>query len=115
MDDITEDSLFEAPPIFEQERMVEAILFASAEPVSLKEMTKRMPHGVDLPLALKNLQKYYSGRGVEVVRVGETWAIRTAADLGFLMLHPSRISQYGARIARAGPRQGRRRASWSTR
>lgn len=86
MDNSTEDSLFEAPPIFEQERMVEAILFASVEPVSLKEMTKRMPHGVDLPLALKNLQKQYSGRGVEVVRVGETWAIRTAADLGFLML-----------------------------
>ena len=59
MDNITEDSLFEAPPIFEQERMVEAILFASAEPVSLKEMTKRMPHGVDLLLALKNLQEYY--------------------------------------------------------
>ncbi|MDT2049709.1 MAG: SMC-Scp complex subunit ScpB, partial [Planktomarina sp.] len=66
--------------------MVEAILFASAEPVSLREMTKRMPHGVDLPPVLQALQKRYVGRGVEVVRVGESWAIRTAADLGFLML-----------------------------
>ena len=29
-----ERSLFEAPPMGEQERMVEAILFASAEPVT---------------------------------------------------------------------------------
>jgi segregation and condensation protein B len=86
IDDSNEKSLFEAPPILEQERMVEAILFASAEPVSLREMTKRMPHGVDLPPVLQALQKRYLGRGVEVVRVGESWAIRTAADLGFLML-----------------------------
>lgn len=86
IDDSNEESLFDAPPIIEQERMVEAILFASAEPVSLREMTKRMPHGVDLPAVLHALQKRYVGRGVEVVRVGESWAIRTAADLGFLML-----------------------------
>ena len=33
-----EESLFEAPPVAEQERMCEAILFASAEPVTVKEM-----------------------------------------------------------------------------
>ena len=86
IDDIQEESLFEAPAILEQERMVEAILFASAEPVSMREMTKRMPHGVDLPLAIYNIQERYVGRGVQVVRVGDAWAIRTASDLGFLML-----------------------------
>ncbi len=86
IDDTLEESLFEAPPILEQERMVEAILFASAEPVSMREMTKRMPHGVDLPLAIHNIQDRYVGRGVQVVRVGDSWAIRTASDLGFLML-----------------------------
>ena len=38
------DTLFEAPPMGEQERMVEAILFASADPVSVKELNDRMPH-----------------------------------------------------------------------
>ena len=33
-----EKSLFEAPPMAEQERMVEAVLFASAEPVTLAEI-----------------------------------------------------------------------------
>jgi segregation and condensation protein B len=80
-----EESLFEAPPLAEQERMVEAILFASAEPVSIAELNARMPHGSDGKVAVEQLQKRYEGRGVSVVRVGDAWAIRTAPDLGFLM------------------------------
>ena len=80
-----EESLFEAPPLAEQERMVEAILFASAEPVSVADLNARMPHGADAAEALLLLQKRYEGRGVAVVKVGEAWAIRTAPDLGFLM------------------------------
>ena len=79
------DSLFHAPPIAEQERMVEAMLFAAAEPLSLAEMEARMPHGCDPAEALQLLRRRYEGRGVQVVRVGDGWAIRTAADLGFLM------------------------------
>jgi segregation and condensation protein B len=85
MDDLQEESLFEAPPMAEQERMVEAILFASAEPVSLREMVGRMPHGCDPLIAVQNTQKRYDGRGVSVVKVQDAWAIRTAPDLGFLM------------------------------
>ncbi|MBE1292525.1 MAG: SMC-Scp complex subunit ScpB [Rhodobacteraceae bacterium] len=80
-----EESLFEAPPVAEQERMCEAILFASAEPVTVKEMNDRMPHGCDAAEALVHLRKRYEGRGVHVVKVGEAWAMRTAPDLGFLM------------------------------
>jgi len=79
------DSLFDAPPIAEQERMVEAILFASAEPVTLREMEARMPHGSDPAEAIAHLRRRYEGRGVHVVRVGDAWAMRTAPDLGFLM------------------------------
>lgn len=80
-----EKSLFEAPPMGEQERMVEAILFATAEPVSVRELEARMPHGCDAAEALVHLRKRYDGRGVRVVRVGDAWAMRTAPDLGFLM------------------------------
>ena len=69
----------------EQERMVEAILFATADPVTVTELTGRMPHGCDPAEALANLRKRYDGRGVNIVRVGDAWAIRTAGDLGFLM------------------------------
>ncbi|MCI5096122.1 MAG: SMC-Scp complex subunit ScpB [Rhodobacteraceae bacterium] len=82
-DDI--DSLFDAPPMAEQERMVEAVLFASAEPVTLRDLERRMPHGCAPREALEHLRKRYEGRGVRVTRIGDAWAIRTAPDLGFLM------------------------------
>ncbi|AGI68318.1 putative segregation and condesation protein B [Octadecabacter antarcticus 307] len=80
-----EESLFEAPPMGEQERMVEAILFASADPVTVKELEGRMPHGCDPAEALVYLRKRYDGRGVSLVRIGDAWGLRTAPDLGFLM------------------------------
>jgi segregation and condensation protein B len=80
-----EESLFEAPPIAEQERMVEAILFASSETVTVAELNARMPHGSDAAEALVYLRKRYEGRGVRVVKVGDAWAMRTAPDLSFLM------------------------------
>ncbi|WP_368183845.1 SMC-Scp complex subunit ScpB [Aestuariibius sp. HNIBRBA575] len=83
--DVDDPSLFEAPPMAEQERMVEAILFATADPVTLRELAGRMPHGCAPDQAITNLRKRYEGRGINVVRVGDAWAIRTASDLGFLM------------------------------
>lgn len=85
MTDPIEKSLFEAPPMGEQERMVEAILFASAEPVTVAELSARMPHGCDPAEALAHLRKRYDGRGVHLVRVGDAYAMRTAGDLGHLM------------------------------
>ncbi len=79
------ETLFEAPPMGEQERMVEAILFASAEPVSKMAIANRLPHGCDVPEAISHLRKRYQGRGVHLVKVGDAWAFRTAPDLGFLM------------------------------
>ena len=83
--DAPEETLFEAPPMGEQERMVEAILFASAEPVTVQDLNARMPHGSDAAEALVHLRKRYEGRGVTLARVGDAWMMRTASDLGFLM------------------------------
>ena len=69
----------------EQERMVEAVLFATSEPITLRELAARMPHGCDPAEAMVYLRKRYEGRGVQVARVGDGYAMRTAADLGFLM------------------------------
>jgi len=69
----------------EQERMVEAMLFAASTPLTAAQLAARMPVGCDAPEALAALRRRYAGRGVQLVRVGEGWAFRTAADLGFLM------------------------------
>jgi segregation and condensation protein B len=66
-------------------RMVEAIVFASAEPVSEKQIVDRLPEGVDVQAALAELRQIYLRRGVNLVRVGDGWAFRTAGDLAFLM------------------------------
>jgi len=66
-------------------RMAEAIVFASAEPVSEKALAQRLPEGVDVAEAMAELQRAYEKRGVNLVKVGDAWAFRTAGDLAFLM------------------------------
>jgi segregation and condensation protein B len=82
---LREETLFSAPPMGDQERMVEAILFAASDPVSIAELAQRMPHGCDPAEALAHLRRRYEGRGVALVRIGDAWAFRTAPDLGYLM------------------------------
>lgn len=76
---------FPPPPLEEQERMVEAMLFASHQPVSLRDLADRLPQGADPAEAVARLRRRYEGRGVELSRVGEGFAFRTAPDLSFLM------------------------------
>jgi segregation and condensation protein B len=76
---------FAIPAPEEQERMVEAVLFASREPLTSRQIAERLPEGADVPEALAALRRRYDGRGVQLGRVGEAWAFRTAGDLGFLM------------------------------
>jgi segregation and condensation protein B len=83
--ELKEESLFEAPPMGEQERMVEAILFASADPVTVRELEARMPHGCDAAEVIVHLRERYDGRGVNLSKVGDAWTMRTSPDLGFLM------------------------------
>jgi len=79
------ENLFEAPPFLEQERMLEAILFSVSEPISKQQIEKRMPIGSDVSEALLSLKDRYSSRGVNLVRIGDGYALRTAPGLGFLM------------------------------
>lgn len=87
-----------APEPDSVERMLEALLFASAEPLSLKEMRQAVPEGSDLRGALGALRERYAGRGVELRRSGDRWAFRTAADLEWLFVR-SRLQE--RRLSRA--------------
>ncbi|HEY7457507.1 MAG TPA: SMC-Scp complex subunit ScpB [Xanthobacteraceae bacterium] len=66
-------------------RMLEALLFATADPLDEKTLAKRLPEGVDVRALLAELSARYAERGVNLVKVAGKWAIRTAADLGHLM------------------------------
>src|SRR3954467_3088887 len=69
----------------EELRLLEALLFASTEPLDQAALAKRMPDGVDIKAALAQLQADYASRGVNLVRIANKWTFRTAGDLSWLM------------------------------
>ena len=79
-------------------RAVEAVLFASAEPLGVEAIRAHVGGG-DVPRALERLRTDYAGRGVEVVRRGDRWQVQTAADLAHLLRRdrhePRRLSRAG--------------------
>jgi len=90
---------FAAPTPDEQDRMVEAILFASREPLSTDEIEQRMPKGADAAEALRRVEAAYEGRGVTVARVAGKWALRTASDLSFLLREEAQETRKLSRAA----------------
>lgn len=62
-------------------RLVEAILFAAPEPVGIGAFRKRLAEDTDVMALLHELTDRYQARGVNVVKIGDKWALRTAPDL----------------------------------
>jgi len=79
-------------------RIVEALLFAAAEPLSADDLAGRLPDGADITGLLHALQERYADRGVNLVQVAGKWNFRTAADLSFLL---SRDALEQRRLSRA--------------
>lgn len=75
----------------EAERMVEAILFSVAKPVTLSDIRNRVPFDIDIKATIARLTKIYATRGVWVVKIGDGWAFRTAPDLAFLMREEKQV------------------------
>lgn len=66
---------------FELLRRLEAMLFASAEPLSENILLSRLPSGTDLAPLIEELQGQYANRGVNLVKRGKGWGFRTAPDI----------------------------------
>lgn len=75
----------EAPAVEPQLRALEAILFASSEPVSEAELQGRLPEGSNCSELLGALEQLYADRGVNLTKVAKGWAFRTSPDLAHLM------------------------------
>jgi segregation and condensation protein B len=69
----------------EELRLLEAMLFAAAEPLDEKSLAARLPQATDVRAALVRLQEEYAARGVNLVRIGGKWTFRTASDLSWLL------------------------------
>ena len=80
-------------------RLLEAILFASAEALPERVLAQRLPEGTDVAALLEDLQRRYANRGVNLVRAGKTWAFRTAPDLASRLVLETRVSRKLSRAA----------------
>ncbi|MBB3566037.1 segregation and condensation protein B [Rhizobium sp. BK491] len=69
----------------EAERIAEALVFASAQPVSEAFIAERVARGIDIAAIMQKLKADYAMRGVNLVQVDGAWAFRTAADLSFVI------------------------------
>ena len=84
-DRMVEKNPAERMVLAEAVRMAEAIVFASADPVGDRQLAARLPEGINQAAVMAELQALYARRGVNLVRIGDGWAFRTAGDLAFLM------------------------------
>jgi segregation and condensation protein B len=83
----------------QQLRIVEALLFAATEPLDEAAVAARLPEGADVPGLMLELDALYRGRGVNLVRVAEKWALRTAPDLAAHLALERTVSRKLSRAA----------------
>ena len=69
----------------EAARVVEALLFASSEPLHQQDLAKQLDDKIALMDVLEMVRRDYAARGVMLEQKGAFFAFRTAPDLGFLL------------------------------
>lgn len=89
----------EMPPSRQGLRLLEAMLFASAEPLTELDLAERLPEGADVSALLAQLQGECAPRGVQLARAGGGWSFVTAADLAPLLARERRIEKKLSRAA----------------
>ena len=71
--------------ITNEEREVEAILFAAEEPLQLDTIESRVSKKKNVLKILEKLKKYYSNRGINLICISNKWSFRTSDKLSNLM------------------------------
>ena len=72
---------FQADDRAQQLRLLEAILFAAAEPLTREAIATRMPKSADIESLVDELEQIYAGRGINLMRVAGKLTFRTSPDL----------------------------------
>jgi segregation and condensation protein B len=83
----------------EELRILEALLFAAEAPLDEKALAGRLPAGTDVKALLAQLQNEFAPRGVNLVRVGGKWSLRTAGDLAWLLTRETVVTRKLSRAA----------------
>ncbi len=84
---------------FDHLRLIEALLFASSEPLAPAQLARFLPEEADIEAILNDLQGLYANRGVNLVSRGGRWAFRTAPDLAPHMELETKVTRKLSRVA----------------
>ena len=82
-----------------QLRIVEALLFAAAEPLDEASLRKRLPKGARTKALLAALEDQYRHRGVVLKNLAGRWAFTTAPDLKHMLEHHREVTRKLSRAA----------------
>ena len=63
------------------ERKVEAILFATEEPLDIESIQEKLNTRANISKILESLDKQYKNRGINLVCIANKWSFRTASNL----------------------------------
>ncbi|MEE8502519.1 MAG: SMC-Scp complex subunit ScpB [Kiloniellales bacterium] len=84
---------------FQQLRLIEALLFASAEPIGAEQIARHLPEDADQDDLISELSALYANRGVNLMKVGNRWAFRTAPDVAPMMQIEAAVRRKPSRAA----------------
>ena len=86
MKKIKTDNVVKFPtPISDGEKEIEAILFASSEPLDEENIETKISKKINVKKALENLKKHYENRGINLICISNKWSFRTSEKLSYLM------------------------------
>ena len=83
----------------EEEKEIEAILFAAEEPLDEESIRAKITKGKNLLKSLTKLQKHYSTRGINLVCISNKWSFRTSDKLSDLMSQQKSVQKKLSRAA----------------
>ena len=78
---------------------VEALLFASSDPIDEKTLIEILPENADIEKIIEKIQDFYKGRGVELKKINNKWMFKTASDLSFIMQKEAKVQK---KLSKAG-------------
>ena len=83
----------------EEEKEIEAILFAAEEPLDEESIRVKITKGKNLLKSLAKLQRHYSKRGINLVCISNKWSFRTSDKLSDLMSQQKSVQKKLSRAA----------------
>ena len=95
MNKLKKDNIVKFPEtkITNQEKEIEAILFASNIPLDVETIESKITKKINVEKTLEKLKIFYSNRGINLVCISNKWSFRTSDKLSNLLSREKKIEK----------------------